>query len=122
MHKLKIIADRIDRLNDWLGKIFSFSTVIIVGLVTYAVIARYALRAPSRWAAESSLLGFAAYAILMGGYALLHKAHVNMDVFYSRWKPRTKDCRFHYRYMFLFFLHNFVLVWERGFYSLAPSS
>ena len=33
---------------------------------------------------------FAGYILLGGGYTLLHRDHVNMDIVYSRFTPRAR--------------------------------
>lgn len=56
----------------------------------FEVVARYAFNSPTSWATEATTMLFGAYTILSGGYLLLHRGHVNVDIFYQRFSPRTK--------------------------------
>lgn len=80
----------IDRLNDWMAKLFSPVILLIMVLAVYEVFRRYALSSPTTWVWEvnSQLMCF--MGALAGGYALLRKAHVSVDVVSSRFSPRTR--------------------------------
>jgi len=56
----------------------------------YDVIARYAFNAPTQFAFELTLFIWAYACLLGGGYVLLHRGHVNVDLFYSHLSPRGK--------------------------------
>jgi TRAP-type mannitol/chloroaromatic compound transport system permease small subunit len=63
--------------------------------ILYEVIARYIFSAPTRWVMEYNGYFFGSYCLLAGGYTLLNKAHVNVDILYGRFNYRTKaiiDC------------------------------
>ena len=88
--KLASFVGGIDALSEWSGKIISYLLVVAIGALLYEIVARYFFRSPTIWAHEASLLLFGAYAVMLGAYAHVHKAHVNMDLFYNRWSIRTR--------------------------------
>lgn len=60
--------------------------IIVIVDVTF----RYVLDRPSMWAYETSMFIYGAYIVLAGGYTLLHKGHVNVDILYGNLSPRKK--------------------------------
>jgi TRAP-type mannitol/chloroaromatic compound transport system permease small subunit len=73
----------IGRVNEWVGRIAGLLIVAVVLIILREVIARSAFNAPSVWADESmTYLAGMAYA-LGGGYALLHRKHVLVDIAYQ---------------------------------------
>ena len=50
---------------------------------------------PALWTLEMAQFAMVAYYLLGGAYSLQLDSHVRMDLFYSRWSPRTRcwlDC------------------------------
>jgi TRAP-type mannitol/chloroaromatic compound transport system permease small subunit len=88
MRALGAFVRLINATNEWLGRFVSLGVLVMIALVVYEVVMRYGLRAPTVWGMELSSYLFAGYILLGGGYTLLHRDHVNMDVFYSRLAPR----------------------------------
>lgn len=73
----------VGRVNEWVGRIAGLLIVAVVLIILREVIARSAFNAPSVWADESmTYLAGMAYA-LGGGYALLHRKHVLVDIAYQ---------------------------------------
>jgi len=90
MQNIIRLVNWIDKFNDRTGKIFSFLVVIMLAVLVYEVVMRYLFTAPTFWGHETSQHVFGAYAVLLGGYALRHKAHVSVDVIYQHWSRRTR--------------------------------
>lgn len=59
-------------------------------LLLFEMTARYAFRAPTVWATEAAQMLFGAYAVLSGGYLLVHRGHVNVDIFHGRLPARAR--------------------------------
>ncbi len=73
----------VGRLNEWVGRIAGLLIVAVVLIIIKEVIARSAFNAPSLWADESmTYLAGMAYA-LGGGFTLLHRKHVIVDLVYQ---------------------------------------
>lgn len=80
----------VDRLNEWCGRIVGLQILLIVLVIAYEVIARYGFNAPTLWANETMIYVTAMAYLLGGGYALLHRRHVSVDVLYARLGARTR--------------------------------
>jgi TRAP-type mannitol/chloroaromatic compound transport system permease small subunit len=87
---LNAVLRLIDNLNDWIGRALSVSVLLMFALVMIEVIRRYFFNSPTVWGNELTQLIFGAYVILSGGYILRFNGHVNVDVFYSHFTPKTK--------------------------------
>ncbi len=90
MRYVAALLQWIDRFNDRAGKVISFLVPIMIAVLCYEVVMRYAFNAPTFWGHETTQHLFGGYAVLIGGYALRHRAHVTVDVFYRRWSPRLQ--------------------------------
>ena len=79
-----------DRLIEWTGRIVSWLTAILVLVICYDVIMRYLFNSSSVAIYELEWHIFALIFLLGAAYALKHDRHVRVDVFYSRFSPKTK--------------------------------
>lgn len=101
----------IDHATEWIGKVISFFVLTIIGMIVYEVAMRYLFVKSQLWVPETSLFFFGALFALGGGYTLLHGGHVNMDVIYSRFSPKTKAIT-DLVTSILFFIFCGVLIWK----------
>lgn len=121
MRTAQRILRTVDTISDWSGKIISYSVLILIPVIVYEVIARYAFNRPSQWAMEVSCFAFGILWILGGCYALLRKAHVSMELMYVHLTPRGKAI-FDLATAPLFFSFIGVLLWkglEMALYSIS---
>jgi TRAP-type mannitol/chloroaromatic compound transport system permease small subunit len=87
---LVVYTKYVDALNRLVGK---FSMYLVFGMMLillYASLSRSLFNSPVVWAVEMAQFTMAAYYTLGGGYSLILRGHVRMDVLYSHWSPRTK--------------------------------
>src|SRR3546814_4778194 len=70
------------RISDWSSDVCSSDL--------YEVVLRYVFQAPTTWGNELITFIFAGYILLGGGYTLLHRDHVAMDIVYARLSRRTQ--------------------------------
>lgn len=119
MKSLAVIARAITWFNEWLGRIVAHLVLVMFVLLFAEVIFRYFLRSPTAWTGELSQLLFGSYALLGGGYLLISNGHVNVDLVYARWSPRTRAVVDIFTSL-LFFLFAVVLLWQGS--SLAFDS
>jgi len=75
-----MVIRAIDGLNEVVGRIISVLAIIFAAIIIYDVVLRYAFSEPTRWAFDVSKQLFGFYFVLLGGYALRHKAHVRVDI------------------------------------------
>lgn len=90
MNLVRAVVRLIDRLNGVVGYFAAISLLGLVILVCYEVFLRYVMKAPTTWGNEMISFIFAGYVLLGGGYTLLHRDHVAMDIVYSRFSDRGK--------------------------------
>jgi TRAP-type mannitol/chloroaromatic compound transport system permease small subunit len=73
----------VGRTNEWVGRVAGLLIVLVVLIILKEVVFRGAFNAPSVWGDESmTYLAGMAYA-LGGGYTLLHRKHVLVDLAYG---------------------------------------
>lgn len=70
----------IDKTNEWIGKAVSFLLIPLVLITAYEVVMRYIVERPTIWSWDLNIQIFAAIIMLGGGYTLLNKSHVVVDV------------------------------------------
>lgn len=80
-----------DFVNAKFGWFVAFLMLPMIAIMVYEVIMRYFFNAPSLWAFEISLFMYGAYIVLAGGYTLLVKGHVNVDIIWGRLPLRWRS-------------------------------
>lgn len=103
----------IDKANDWVGKIMSFGLIAMMCIMVFELVWRDAFDSPTVWAWQVNGLLFSGVLVLGGGYVLLHKGHVRLDILYERLSYRGKLIADIVTFpIFLIFLS--VVVWQGG--------
>lgn len=100
----------IDALNEWVGRLFGFLVLFVVGAVVYEIAMRYLFNAPTLWAFETTTYVSAIVYVLGGGYTLLHRRHVVVDVVYGRFPARLRATADVVTFIFFLFYMG-TLVW-----------
>lgn len=77
----------LDGLNEIVGRVVSVIAIVFAAVIIYDVFMRYIYNSPTRWAFDVSKQLYGFYFILLGGYALRHKAHVRVDLITERLSP-----------------------------------
>jgi len=72
------------------GKVLMWLPWILMLIIMWEIVLRNIFNHPTIWAHELSIMVFAALTIMGGAYTLRYRAHVNMDLFYTRLSPRGK--------------------------------
>lgn len=82
--------EAVDFTNERIGRGMAYVGAVMMFTVIYEVAMRYIFNRPTKWAFEvnQSLLCF--YVALAGGYTLLHRGHVNVDILYHRFGGKTR--------------------------------
>ena len=80
----------IDSLSTWVGKAFAWLILVLTLGISYEVLVRYALRAPTSWAFDFSYINYGALFLMAGAYTLSRNGHVRADVLYRFWPPRLQ--------------------------------
>lgn len=113
MVKESCFVRAVDSINEWIGEITSYIVLLLIGIIIYEIVVRYFFDSPTIWAHEMSSFIFGVSIMLGGGYTLLYRAHVNMDIIYNRFSIRGKAI-LNLITSFLFFSFALVLIWIGG--------
>jgi len=80
----------IEVVNTWVATVSSYVALVMTVTITYEVVCRYFLNAPTDWAGELNQYLLCAMSLLGGGYCLLRDQHVRVDILYRHWTPRRR--------------------------------
>ena len=105
------LARSITSLNSLTGKCVALLIFPMFGLLLADVVMRYFVGSAAIWTAEFAQLVFAVYAVMAGGYLLVERAHVNVDIIYGRFK-RAKKAMVDLSTSFLFYIFAIVLIYQ----------
>lgn len=117
MLALDKIAQIIDGISEWSGRIFMWLIVPLTVLVVYEVISRYAFKSPHIWAPEVTLFLYGPHFMLMAAYTLLHHGHVRIDIIYGKFPPRVRGVLDLCTYLVFFFPFCFIILYEGWLYA-----
>ena len=91
MHPIERFIQLVEKLNAKVGKSSAYLIFVFMFLMLYEVIARYFFESPTIWVHEVCGQVFAAYIALTGGWVLLEKGHVSVDIIYQFFPERGKQ-------------------------------
>ncbi len=104
-------------VSEYSGKGLSFLFIVLAGILFYEVVARYVFNSPTHWAHEASIFLFGGSCVIGGAYILLHRAHVNLDILYSRVSRRKQAILDLITAPFFFFIM-ILLIWKGADFAL----
>ncbi len=95
MRKLLRIADAIDLLNEWIGRLTYWLVLLMVAVGVWNVVGRYLGRIVRINLTSNALIEIQWYlfdAVFLFGaaYALKYNEHVRVDIFYKGWSRRRQ--------------------------------
>lgn len=105
------ITDRLDAVNARVGRTAAWLIWVVMILCVLEVVSRRVLNWPHKWSYDVIDLFYSLHFMLLGGYALLHKSHVSIDIFSSRLSPRMQALMRILTYLLFFFPFLGVLFW-----------
>ena len=111
---IKVFVRSVDKLNTVVGIFSMYLVFMMIGILLYEPIARNLFGISSIWAVEMAQFTMAAYYLLGGGFSMLLKGHVRMDLLYGRWSEKKKAKVDAWTSLFLIFDLVFLLI---GAYS-----
>lgn len=80
----------IDNVSEWTGRLVSWLTSALVLLICYDVTMRYIANETAVWFQEMEWHMFSLIFLIGAAYTFRHDKHVRVDVFYSRFSPKTQ--------------------------------
>jgi TRAP-type mannitol/chloroaromatic compound transport system permease small subunit len=111
---VKAFVRAVEKMNKIVGKFSMYLVFMMMGILLYEPVARNLFGKSSIWAVEMAQFTMAAYYLLGGGYSMILKGHVRMDLLYGRWSDRKKAFVDALTCIFLIFYLVFLLL---GAYS-----
>ena len=95
MDKLLRLANIIDQVNEWIGRLSSWFVLLMVGIGTWNVVGRYLGRFLGQNLTSNALIEMQWYLFdlvffLGAAYALKHDEHVRVDLFYKGWNGKQR--------------------------------
>ena len=105
------LARAITQINSWIGQAAAWLILPMFVMLVMDVAMRYLVGRPAVWTTELSQLVFGVYAVIGGGYLLVNRGHVNVDIFYGGFSVRRKAAVDVFTSV-LFFLFLLVLIWQ----------
>lgn len=87
---ITIFVHSVDRVNTVVGRFSMYLVFLMIGILLYEPIARNLFDQSCIWAVEMAQFTMAAYYLLGGGYSMILRGHVRMDLLYGRWSDRKK--------------------------------
>jgi TRAP-type mannitol/chloroaromatic compound transport system permease small subunit len=113
---MQSILKVIDRTNGFVVKILGGIVLVVMITGVYEVSMRYLFGLPTSWVWEMNGFLLSVMASLGGGYVLLRKSHVRVDIIYQAFSTRTKAILDVVTFVFtILFLG--VLLWQTGVMS-----
>ena len=92
---VRLFVRSVDAVNTVVGKFSMYLVFGMMGILLFESISRTVFDQPHIWAVEMAQFTMAAYYLLGGGYSMILRGHVRMDLLYGRWTHKrraTVDC------------------------------
>ena len=99
----------VDAINKVVGTFSMYLVFMMIAILLYEPIARNLFGKSSIWAVEMAQFTMAAYYLLGGGFSMMLKGHVRMDLLYGRWSEKKKATYDVFTDLFLIFYLVFLL-------------
>lgn len=87
---VKIFVHSVDKVNTVVGRISMYLVFMMIAILLYEPLARNLFDKSSIWAVEMAQFTMAAYYLLGGGFSMILRGHVRMDLLYGRWSDKRK--------------------------------
>ena len=87
---VKIYVHAVDAINRVVGRFTMYLVFLMIGILLYEPFARNLFDQSCIWAVEMAQFTMAAYYLLGGGYSMILRGHVRMDLLYGRWSDKRK--------------------------------
>ncbi len=87
---VRIFVRSVETANIAVGKFSMYLIFAMGGVLLFESIARTIFNQPHIWAVEVAQFLMAAYYILGGGYSMILRGHVRMDLLYGRWSVKQQ--------------------------------
>jgi TRAP-type mannitol/chloroaromatic compound transport system permease small subunit len=87
---IKTFVHSVETTNRGVGKFSQYLVFVMMGMLLFESISRTIFDTPHIWVVEMAQFTMAAYYLLGGGYSMILKGHVRMDLLYGRWSAKRQ--------------------------------
>ncbi len=87
---IKKFVESVEAINKAVGKFSQYGVFAMMGLLLFESLSRTLFNRPHIWVVETAQFLMAAYYLLGGGYSMILKSHVRMDLLYGRWSRKRQ--------------------------------
>ncbi len=87
---VKMYVRYVEAVNKAVGKFSMYLIFGMMGVLLFESISRTIFDQPHIWVVEIAQFTMAAYYLLGGGYSMILRGHVRMDLLYGRWSARRR--------------------------------
>ncbi len=87
---MKKIIDFLELINEKTGKLVSWTSILLIIVISIDVIMRYLFQFTYIWIVEIEVYLFGILFLLAAGYTFKHDKHVRVDVFYTKLSKKRK--------------------------------
>jgi len=101
----------IDSINENIGKFVSYFLLMLMFVIIIHVLSRYVLGSPTIWAWDVNRYLFGGIVLLGGGYHILHKQIITVDVLYNRFPLKIKAIADIFSFIAIF-IFCAVIIWK----------
>lgn len=119
---LQALLRGVGLISRWEGQVCSFLILLAALQICYELIMRYVFNAPTTWGLEMTLYLCGITYLMSGAYADHFDAHIRVDIFYSKWQPRTRALVDFIVTDILFLFFCVVLLWQSGIWFWEAAS
>jgi TRAP-type mannitol/chloroaromatic compound transport system permease small subunit len=106
---VKTYVRYVEAVNKVVGKFAMYLVFGMIGVLLFESISRTIFNKPHIWVVEVAQFTMAAYYLLGGGYSMILKGHVRMDLLYGRWSEKRQATTDVFTGLFLIFYLVFLL-------------
>ena len=99
----------VDAVNKVVGTFSMYLVFMMIAILLYEPIARNLFGVSSIWSVEMAQFTMAAYYLLGGGFSMILRGHVRMDLLYGRWSKKKKASYDVFTGLFMIFYLVFLL-------------
>ncbi len=87
---LSAIVRVIEKITGHAGLLIAWVVFPLILASVYEVFARYLFNAPTIWAFELGYMAMGVHALIGAAFTLRERAHIRIDILYSRYSDKTK--------------------------------
>lgn len=109
----------IENINEWIGRVASWTICVITVLVVVEVILRRFFNSPTVWSFEVVTQSYAFFFMIVAAYTLLHGSHVCIDFVYAKLSAKTQCILDIISYAVFFFPFFIIIFWGGSIFAKA---